>query len=131
MDVNCIYCGDGFTIYTYIKLLCCMPETTIMLYSSFYWMLKKLKWIGWDSIICSTSLITRECNWAIIFFKSESTNELDNKQYWKGCRNTAFLSCASMAASNHMWLFKFKFSQISNWVEIQLFSHNSHISSGQ
>lgn len=30
-----------------------------------------------------------------------------------------------MAASNHMWLFKFKFSQISNWVEIQLFSHTA------
>ena len=30
MDVNQIYCGDPFTIYTNIELLWCTPETNIM-----------------------------------------------------------------------------------------------------
>ena len=29
-DVNLIFCGDHFKIYTSIKLLCCTPETNIM-----------------------------------------------------------------------------------------------------
>ena len=27
-----IYCGDRFTVYAYIKSLCCTPETNIMLH---------------------------------------------------------------------------------------------------
>ena len=27
MDVNQTYCGNRFAIYTYIKSLCCTPET--------------------------------------------------------------------------------------------------------
>ena len=34
MDVNQTY-ADNFTVYTYIKSLCCTPETNIMLYVSY------------------------------------------------------------------------------------------------
>ena len=32
---NGCYCGDHFAIYTNIKLLCCTPETNVMLYVSY------------------------------------------------------------------------------------------------
>ena len=34
MNVNETYCGDHFAMYTYIKSLCCTPETNVMLYVS-------------------------------------------------------------------------------------------------
>lgn len=30
MDINQTWCGDHFTMYTYIKSLDCIPETDIM-----------------------------------------------------------------------------------------------------
>ena len=29
------YCGDYFTIYTYIELLCCTPETNVIVYVNY------------------------------------------------------------------------------------------------
>ena len=34
-DINQIYCGDHFTMYTNIKSLCCTPGTNIMLCVSY------------------------------------------------------------------------------------------------
>ena len=35
VDVNQIYCGGQFAIYTNTESLCCMPETNIILYVSY------------------------------------------------------------------------------------------------
>ena len=41
MDVNHTYCGDHFAIYTNIKSLGYMPETSIMLYINYTSIFKK------------------------------------------------------------------------------------------
>ena len=43
IDVNWTYCGNHFTIYTNIELLCYTPETNIMLYGSYTSIKKKKK----------------------------------------------------------------------------------------
>ena len=43
IDVNQTYCGDHFTIDTYIKSLYCIPETNIMLHVDYFSILKKLQ----------------------------------------------------------------------------------------
>lgn len=44
MDINYTYCGDHFIISTYIKALCCIPETNILLYVNFM-SVRKIKFI--------------------------------------------------------------------------------------
>lgn len=44
----------------------------------FYWALKKLKWIGFEIVYISTSLITTECNWAIFSKVSLQMNWIIN-----------------------------------------------------
>ena len=40
MDGNQTYCGDHFAVYTNIKLLCCTPETNIMIHVNYTSILK-------------------------------------------------------------------------------------------
>ena len=41
-DVVWTYCGDQFAVYTNVKLVCCIPETNIVLYVN-YTALKKIQ----------------------------------------------------------------------------------------
>ena len=41
MNFNCTYCGDYFTIYSNIKLFCCLPEINKMLHADYISIKKK------------------------------------------------------------------------------------------
>ena len=56
IDVNQIYGGNHFTIYTNIKLLCCTSETNIMLYASYILILKNIYKIKSSELYSSTEM---------------------------------------------------------------------------
>ena len=49
MDVNYTYSADHFAVYTNIKSLCCMPETSVMLYINYTSIKRKMELPIWHA----------------------------------------------------------------------------------